>query len=226
MLPQAQVHEHLSMPEKVLDHKGPQNAFIHAKYTFADDRVTEKHVHQDVTGKQFTKQLPRHIENVCEELKAVSKELLPQGTDGCKKLNVSKTCMKINVRIACRAMVGLPLCQCLPCLQRLSAHANFGLWLMELGRNKEFLEISESFALCIMGAGTIIDKVPVWLRPAAAYVVAAPARRNIGAAIKHLGPIIRERVLSLQQQPSRPKGEDEPVSRRTSAGSLLSQYIG
>ena len=79
MLPQANIHQHFSMPETVLDHRGPQNAFIHAKYTFADGRVVQKDVHQEVVQKQLTHNLPSLVDNIYEEL---SRSLEEQWTDG------------------------------------------------------------------------------------------------------------------------------------------------
>lgn len=98
------------MPETVLDRRGPQNAFIHSKYTFRDVRIQERLNHIDVASKQFPRQLPRLIESIHEELSLVSEETLPQEFDEYREVCVTKTCMKMVIRMVCRACVGLPLC--------------------------------------------------------------------------------------------------------------------
>lgn len=113
MLPPTKIHDHLIQPDSILDHKSPQNAFLHSKYTIADDRIMKKTVHFDIIRRQLTRRLPFVTKSLHEELSLAFDEIWGKDNNNWSEISAMRTCMKIVSRTSNRIFVGAPLCQLL-----------------------------------------------------------------------------------------------------------------
>lgn len=111
MLPPTGFHHHLSQPDTILDHKSPQNTFLHSKYTISDDRIMAKTFHYEFIRSQLIRRLPLVTQNLHEESSLAFDEIWGKATESWSEISLIKTCMRIVSRTSNRVFVGAPLCK-------------------------------------------------------------------------------------------------------------------
>ncbi|KAF9475570.1 cytochrome P450 [Pholiota conissans] len=125
--------------------------------------------HITVVRTPLTRNIGYRFPDIKDEIITAFSELIPPTTEW-STIPALKTLMNITCRTSNRLFVGLPLC-----------------------RNPDYRQLQEQFTLDVIRGAQTINKYPQLLRPIVGrYLTKIPA--NIKRVIKHVGPIIEERL--------------------------------
>ncbi|KAF8637674.1 hypothetical protein AX16_010749 [Volvariella volvacea WC 439] len=141
---------------------------LQVDYTFGPEiRNNQYHVRSIRTP--LTRNLAACFPDLFDETKLAFSELIPSTSDWLP-VPAYDTIMRIVSRSSNRVFIGLPFC-----------------------RDPDYCKLNEEFTVQAVTAGTILMCFPSFLRPLAARFL-TNVERGIKRGIKHLGPMIQERL--------------------------------
>ncbi|KAI0072328.1 cytochrome P450 [Panus rudis PR-1116 ss-1] len=142
--------------------------FIAVDFTLGP-AIHQNTYHVGVIKNQLTRSIALLLPEIKDEVQAAFSDLIPP-TDDWVKVPALNTIMKIISRTSNRTFVGLPKC-----------------------RDPDYMALNIEFTVGVMKGAFVINMFPEFLRPLAARLLTnVPA--NISRGVKHLGPIIHERM--------------------------------
>lgn len=146
---------------------------IQAKHTLGT-RVHEDQYHLDVVRGALTRNIGSKFDDVRDEIMLAFEDEIPARNEWIKRPGM-KSVLQIVARASNRLFVGLPVC-----------------------RNQEYIDLNIRFTIEVVLSARPLRLLPEFLKPLAARWL-TPLQRSIKVAIKHLEPIIRERMQKYEE---------------------------
>ncbi|EJF60423.1 cytochrome P450 [Dichomitus squalens LYAD-421 SS1] len=162
-------------PEDELSFTEAVQTLLQYKYTVGQ-KIQEDPYHIVVVKEKLQNRLlPIMTLGLIDEVVPTVQKYFPTTEDQWTDFNVVAASLKIIARVSNRAFVGLPLC-----------------------RNEEYNDISVHFSVEIVKAGTTLFLFPDVLKPLVAPFI-SKVRQTTKRALQHLGPIIQDRRMAIQE---------------------------
>ncbi|KAG9311584.1 cytochrome P450 [Chiua virens] len=170
--------------EQVVKASEDDLSFFHALNEWLNLRYTVGDESNENSGRvvRWLSHLTRHTRTMYpdmrEEIVTTFNELLDLNDGGSEWKSVPALSMVQQVisRASNRAFVGLPLC-----------------------RNADYIGLNVRFSINVVKAGVSIGTLPKLMRPLAAHLLARIVTREKARALKHLGPVIENRLTYLKK---------------------------
>ncbi|TDL14450.1 cytochrome P450 [Rickenella mellea] len=125
------------------------------------------HIH--VLRTQLTRNLDSVFPDVKDEIMTAFEEIIPS-SDNWVSVNALETFMKIVTRVSNRVFVGLPVC-----------------------RDPEYIRLNMEYTKQVVKVAILVALTPCFLRPLVGRLF-SPVNSGVSCAMKHLGPMIDDRV--------------------------------
>ncbi|KAF5369084.1 hypothetical protein D9758_002904 [Tetrapyrgos nigripes] len=155
-------------PNDVLSFMGAIQQLMQIEHTMGKAIHTDPY-HIDVIKNSLTRSISSKLESIVEEVAYAFQDELPASDDWIKI-----PAMEVIRRVVCRAsnrvFVGAPLC-----------------------RNLDYMDLNIKFAMDVAFSGLFVNVFPGFMRSTVARWI-SPTSRSINRAIKHVGPVIQERL--------------------------------
>ncbi|KAF8989861.1 cytochrome P450 [Cyathus striatus] len=126
----------------------------------------------EVVRTHMTRNLPILFADAKNEIEAAFTDLIPANEDGWTEIAAYETVIKTVARISNRLFVGFPLC-----------------------RDPDFMELLQKFPADLFKTARLLDFFPTFLQPIIARFI--NVERQIQRAMKHLVPLINERIAKI-----------------------------
>ncbi|TFK66593.1 cytochrome P450 [Pluteus cervinus] len=170
-------------PDDELSFHEATNETLQMEFTFGKG-VKEVPYHTGTIRTPLTRNLANRFPDIQDEIAASFAEHVPAKEDEWLSLPTYDTILQIVVRTSNRLFVGLPLC-----------------------RNPDFGKLNIGYTREVFKAAFILQQFPAFLRPFFAKLF-TNIDTNVNRAIRHLGPMIEERLAREKQlgseDPERP----------------------
>jgi hypothetical protein len=142
---------------------------LNSRYTLGDE-VHDIPYHIPVIRSQLTRNIGKMYPEIRDEVVTAFDEVLDLRGYEWKSISALDAIQKVVCRTSNRLFVGLPLC-----------------------RNPDWIDLNIHFTVGIVKTGIVIGLFPKFLRPLVACFFTTVAR-DLLRGLKHLGPIIEERL--------------------------------
>ncbi|KAF8343233.1 cytochrome P450 [Amanita rubescens] len=156
-------------PEDQLSLKDATAEMFHTDILLGHE-LHEDDFHVEVIRTYFTKNLAAQFNEVVDEMKVSFEEFVPTKGEEWTTLIAYKANLSIVCRVLNRFLIGMPLC-----------------------RDPDYRTLNEQFAVDALMAGNILNLFPIFLRSIVVYFL-RKVPRGIQRGIKHLEPLIKERL--------------------------------
>jgi cytochrome P450 len=174
ILPMSQMKWLLEQPDNVLNQNEVNRQFLHADRTMLHPNIIRDMVHGRVIRREMTKDLDAYCHEIIEEIEHSLTRNWGTGSDW-KEVRVYDTMLDVIARISNRVLVGLPLC-----------------------RDEEYLRSASTFARNVVLTAGLLNLLPSVLRPLLSPAIMAFDMYHYRKIVKHLFPIIKERMVDFQ----------------------------
>ncbi|KAF8343222.1 cytochrome P450 [Amanita rubescens] len=135
-----------------------------------DREMHDDSFHSDVVQNQLTRNIAARFSDVQDEITVAFSQIIPTKGNEWTTVNARNAVLSIVCRSVNRMLVGLPLC-----------------------RNPDYISLNVEFTIDIILSGTILNLFPTSLRHFFVHFL-RKVPNGIKRGMKHLGPLIRERI--------------------------------
>ncbi|KAJ7025237.1 cytochrome P450 [Mycena alexandri] len=169
-----------AIPDDILNAKDCTYDNVQFKYTVGHPEILQN----DMIDLLIKRELTRTTGTMNNELVAEIDDSLESmfGSDGLwRKVGVFDCLTRTVGRVSSRVFVGPELCS-----------------------NMEYVMSASDFARAVSVSGYILHMFPKFMRPAISWLATMPNRRHSGIAMKHLQPLIAQRITDMKAKAADP----------------------
>ncbi|KAJ7185024.1 cytochrome P450 [Mycena filopes] len=180
MLPPSMGHWLAHMPEEVLNAKNCTFYNVQFKHTVGHPEILNDDIIDLVIRRELTRTAGTMNPELLEDIDDSYSRFY--GADGeWRSRRIYHHMGRIVARVANRAFVGKELCAV-----------------------DEYLDSANDFAMAVGVSGIILHFFPKFMRPAVAWLVTIPNRRASGISMKHLEPLVEQRIIDMRAKAADP----------------------
>lgn len=179
IVPPSDLNWVITQPEAILSAQEMHRDQLQSDWVFLDENIVKSPIHQDVIRGNMVRKLDAFTEPVMDELRQCFEDYWGTSTEW-HEVNIWDSMMKFFARSSNRMFVGLPLC-----------------------RNEDYLAACRKFSTDIMYSVAVLSFIPEWLKPVLGYAVITPNDLSYRRGAKHLIPVIKSRLQTVQRNPEK-----------------------
>ncbi|KAJ7648218.1 cytochrome P450 [Mycena polygramma] len=169
-----------AIPDEVLNAKDCTYDNVQFKYTVGHPEILANDMIDLLIKRELTRTTGTMNAELIEEIDD-SLESLFGGDGQWRNVGVFDTLTRTVGRVSSRVFVGKELCS-----------------------NMEYVMSASDFARAVSVSGYILHMFPKFMRPAISWFATMPNRRHSGIAMKHLQPLVAERITNMRAKEADP----------------------
>ncbi|KAJ7460275.1 cytochrome P450 [Mycena latifolia] len=168
-----------AIPDEVLNAKDCTYDNVQFKYTVGHPEILANDMIDLLIKRELTRTTGTMNRELTEEIDDSFDSMF--GGDGWKEIGVFDSLTRTVGRVSSRVFVGKELCS-----------------------NMEYVMSASDFARAVSVSGYILHLFPKFMRPAISWLATMPNRRHSGIAMKHLQPLIAQRITDMRAKQADP----------------------